>query len=178
MAYTIGIKKSILGFIPWTTKLRVTRHSWENFRFVFDLEGGSQLLVPGFKCEGVEVYPDFWDHVRLEKQRAESEKLAAAMKREEESRKALADAERQELEMLRQMEKARAMRNAAVDTVGTVGFTSSPTLRMTPEPTTELGRVVQDMPPQDYEVPPHVRPDILARAQERVNGLLSSSMDS
>lgn len=170
MAYTVGIKKW------WGTKrIRVKSHSWENFRFTFELENGGQFLLPGFRCAGVEVYPDFHDHVRLEKQRAEAAELKAAIERERASRAALADSERKELERLRQME---AMRNVAADSVGTVGFTSSPTMRMTPEPTTELGRVVQDVPQQDYEIPPHVRPDILARAQERVNGLLSSSMDS
>lgn len=172
MAYTVGIKKW------WGTKrIRVKSHSWENFRFTFELENGGQFLLPGFRCAGVEVYPDFHDHVRLEKQRAEAAELKAAIERERASRAALADSERKELELHRQMEKARAMRNVAVDTVGTVGFKSSPTIRMTPEPTTELGRVVQDVPPH-YEIPPHVRPDILAKAQERVNGLLSSSMDS
>ena len=74
MAYTVGIKKW-WGY----EKISVTRHSWENFRFIFDLANGEQLHVPGFRASGVKVYADFWKHVELQNQRQALEQLEAAL---------------------------------------------------------------------------------------------------
>ena len=58
--YTVGLKRR---FWPGSSKVKVTRHSWENFRFILDLADGSQELVPGFSCRGLKVYPDFWAYM-------------------------------------------------------------------------------------------------------------------
>lgn len=156
MAYTVGIKK--FGF--WTTNLRVKRHSWENFRFIFDLEDGSQLLVPGFRCSGVKVYPDFWDHVKLEKQKAEAAKLAAALKREEESRASLQlqAQERAELEKYRAMmaESQLMAKRSMIDPPSQLGAALSMRSDPLPEPSENVNTAV-------YQ-----------RALERVNDILPS----
>jgi hypothetical protein len=80
VSYTIGIKRR---FIPGYTKYRAVRHSWENFRFLVDLEDGSQLVIPGFRAEGLKVYPDFKTHI----QDLESRKRLADFERAEQDRK-------------------------------------------------------------------------------------------
>lgn len=58
--YTVSVKRR---FLPGYKKYRVTSHSWENFRFIFNLASGEQLIIPGFKATAVKVHRDFWDYV-------------------------------------------------------------------------------------------------------------------
>lgn len=64
MAYTIGIKRR---FFPGYRKVRVTGHDWQNWRFILNLEDGSQEHIPGFAAPALKVYADFWTHLQMTK---------------------------------------------------------------------------------------------------------------
>lgn len=62
MAYTIGIKRR---FFPGYRKIRVNGHDWQNWRFILNLEDGSQEHIPGFTASALKVYADFWTHLQM-----------------------------------------------------------------------------------------------------------------
>lgn len=95
--YTIGLARRF-----WFTKrLAVTGHKWENFRYIFQLRDGSELSVPGFRAEGVTVYPDIKAYMAYLQDQAAADRLF-----DEEQARVLR--EKDELEEFRRMKAAGA----------------------------------------------------------------------
>lgn len=144
MAYTVGLKKW-WGY----QKLSVNRHSWENFRFIFDLADGSQLIVPGFKASGVKVYSDFWKHVELTNR-------ARAQQEADELDRARAVHDRAELE------EFKRMKSKGLDVV--------PTAAPVKAKTTE--REFDQDSEENYG---HIKPEVYQNAVQRVRGILQGA---
>lgn len=74
--YTIGLKRR---WLPGYRRYSVTKHDWQNFRFILNLADGSQEHIPGFSVSALKVYPDFWAHLaQLERPRVEEPARAGA----------------------------------------------------------------------------------------------------
>lgn len=152
MSYTIGIKKW-WGF----EKYDVTRHSWENFRFIFDLADGSQLIVPGFKASGVKVFKNFWDHVGAQNRAQAAVELAKIQE-------AVAHKERLELE---EFKRVKAL-EAKLEPVQTVPKYNPPAHHKL------QGASIQQLSfsPDAEEQYGHVNPEVMQHALQRVRGIL------
>ena len=73
MSYTVGIKRRFwFGY----RKIKVNAHDWQNWRFILNLEDGSQEHIPGFHLDSLKVYADFWNHLA----KIEHDKLASAIR--------------------------------------------------------------------------------------------------
>lgn len=74
--YTIGLKRR---WLPGYRRYSVTKHDWQNFRFILNLADGSQEHIPGFSVSALKVYPDFWAHLaQLERPRVDAPVRAGA----------------------------------------------------------------------------------------------------
>ncbi len=159
--YTIGIKKW-WGY----EKHSVSKHSWENFRFIFDLADGSQLIVPGFKAAGVKVFADFHEHVELINRAHAAEQLreAAAYR---------AEVERQELEEFKRSKALEAQLNPGP--LPAPFGPSAPQVAANlnrPAPQQSMRAGALSFSPDAEETYGHVNPEVMKNVLQRVRGIL------